>query len=110
LRTIIERRNGHFDPAIFRDRYQEDLRELIEVKMKGLPVEPKQIAAPAPVLDLMAALKRSLARETPGAGPKPKRKSAADRRQTSLLLPVSGKKETATPAAETALPRRRRKA
>jgi hypothetical protein len=55
----------------------------------------------------MAALKRSLAQETPGAGAKPKRKAAADRRQTSLLLPVSGKKkETATPAAETALPRR----
>jgi hypothetical protein len=84
---------------------------LIEAKMKGLPVKPKQIAAPAPVLDLMAALKRSLAQETPGAGAEPKRKAAADRRQTSLLLPVSGKKkETATPAAETALPRRRRKA
>jgi DNA end-binding protein Ku len=110
-RTIIERRNGHFDLAIFRDRYQEALRELIDAKMKGLPVKPKQIATPAPVLDLMAALKRSLAQENPDTATKPKRKAAADRRQTSLLLPVSGKKrETATPAAETALPRRRRKA
>jgi non-homologous end joining protein Ku len=42
-------------------RYQEALRELIETKMKGLPVKPKQIAPLPPFLDLMAALKRSVA-------------------------------------------------
>lgn len=62
--TIIRRRSGRFDPATFRDRYQEALRELIEAKLKGLPVRPKQIAEPRPVVDLMAALKRSLAQET----------------------------------------------
>ena len=106
--TIIKRRSGHFDPTLFRDRYQEALRELIEAKMKGLPIKPKQIAAP-PVLDLMAALKRSLAQET-DAG-KPRRRAAADRRQTSLLLPMSGKKkETAKPVPVTAKQSRRRKA
>jgi DNA end-binding protein Ku len=106
--TIIKRRSGRFDPATFRDRYQEALRELIEAKMKGLPIKPKQIAAPA-VLDLMAALKRSLAQETGAA--KPRRRAAADRRQTSLLLPMSGKKkETAKPVPVTAKQSRRRKA
>jgi non-homologous end joining protein Ku len=71
---IIKRRSGHFDPASFRDRYQEALRELIEAKMKGLPVRPKQIPPPRPVRDLMAALKSSLAQEsgtvsTPNAEP-----------------------------------------
>ena len=76
--------------------------------MKGLPIKPKQIAAP-PVLDLMAALKRSLAQETSAA--KPRRKAAADRRQTSLLLPMSGKKrETAKPVPVTAKQSRRRNA
>lgn len=107
---IIKRRSGHFDPAAFRDRYQEALRQLIEAKMKGLPVMPKEIAKPRPVVDLMAALKRSLAQETRAAA-KPARKAAGDRRQTSLLLPVSGKKENVTPApaaAVTARPRRRK--
>src|SRR5262249_49482505 len=57
---IIKRRSGHFDPTTFPDRYQEALRELIEAKMQGLPVRPRQIAPPRPVPDLMAALKRSL--------------------------------------------------
>ena len=108
-RTIIKRRSGHFDPTAFRDRYQEALRELIEAKMKSMPVKPKQVASPRPVLDLMAALKRSLAQETGAA--KPKRKAAGDSRQTSLLLPMSGKKrETAKPVPMTVQQSRRRKA
>ena len=106
---IMKRRSGHFDPATFRDRYQEALRELIEAKMKGLPVRPKEISKPPPVVDLMAALKRSLAQET-GAAAKPKRRAAVDRRQTSPLLPVSGKKRTekSRPAADPAAQRRKK--
>jgi DNA end-binding protein Ku len=111
--TIIRRRSGHFDPATFRDRYQEALRELIEAKVKGMPVRPKRIAEPRPVVDLMAALKHSLAQETAQetARATPKRKASGDRRQANLLLPVSGKKkETAKPAPATAPQQRRRKA
>jgi DNA end-binding protein Ku len=37
---------GHFDPSTFRDRYQEALRELIEAKIRGLPVKTKPTEMP----------------------------------------------------------------
>ena len=107
---IIKRKPGTFDPATFRDRYQEALRELIEAKMKGLPIKARPIAAPAPVFDLMTALKRSLTQEG-GEPAKPRRKAAGDRRQRNLLLPVTGGgRERPESAAGRSAPRRRKKA
>jgi hypothetical protein len=94
------------------------LRELIETKLKGLPIKPREVITPPPVIDLTAALKRSLAQETPAMGairakPQKRARSAADRRQRSLLLPVAGgqkrKEEPATQPAAIA-PRPRKKA
>jgi hypothetical protein len=70
------------------------LRALIKAKLKSLPLKPREVITPSPVIDLMAALKRSLAQELLATGamtakqrrPKP----AANRRQRSLLLPLAG--------------------
>src|SRR5207302_9367065 len=61
--AIIRQRTGHFDPSTYRDRYQEALEQLIEAKTKGLTIKPRAVSTPLPVLDLMAALKRSLAQK-----------------------------------------------
>jgi DNA end-binding protein Ku len=110
-RMIIERRAGHFDPATFRDRYQEALRELIEAKMRGRPVKPRTVQAPRQSVDLMSALKRSLAQEASEPGRRRKGKATGDRRQRTLLLPVSNKdKEKSRAAVAENASKRRRKA
>lgn len=70
---IIERKSGHFDPSRLEDRYQTALRRLIAAKEAGDVVATQQ-REPAPVIDLMAALKRSLdveRRSPPHGGGRP---------------------------------------
>ena len=118
--SIIERRSGAFDPTSFRDRYQDALRELVAEKTNGQVMAPREVAEPPKVINLMDALKRSLAQEEKEPAPatespsRPTRApSVSDRRQKALLLPVSGgRKKKEEPAAEPAVPAasRRRKA
>jgi len=114
--TIIERARGKFDPAEFHDSYQDALRELVDNKLKGITTKPRQIAPPPKVIDLMEALKRSLADtgalRTPA---KAKRAKKVDRRQPELLMPVGGGKAKkpaalAKPAPVSAPAGRRKKA
>lgn len=89
--TIMERMAGDFDPADFRDRYQEELKKLIEAKANGMPGPKKaRVTEKDNVIDLMAALKRSLAEKSKSERAPVVRKKHADRRQGSMLLPVKG--------------------
>jgi hypothetical protein len=108
--AIIRQRTGQFDPSAYRDRYQEALQQLIEAKTKGLTIKPRAVSTPSPVIDLMAALKRSLAQE-PSApeqetAKRRQTKQASDRRQPALLLPLTGdRKRNQPPSADWAVNR-----
>jgi DNA end-binding protein Ku len=114
--AIIRKRAGKFEPSMFRDRYQDALRRLIDAKMRGLTIKPPAAPKRSPVIDLMAALKRSLARETPGAEKRARTKArssraASDRRQAALLLPVPGgrrRKGEVAPQSTAGVKRRKR--
>jgi DNA end-binding protein Ku len=82
--ALIEKKTDKFDPKIFKDHYQAALRELIQRKLKAkgrkieVEEEPKERKQTGNVIDLMAALKKSL--ESGGsarAADKPPAKSAS---------------------------------
>lgn len=88
--ALIDRKTAKFDPGKFHDRYVDALRELIAKKSKtGKRIEAEE-EAPAPrgsnVIDLMAALKRSIdkpAAKTPTARKAPAKKAAPAKKRAS---------------------------
>src|SRR5205085_2584279 len=68
-RQLIENKTAPFDPGTYADRYQAALLDLIKSKLNG--TQPIQVVAIAPggqVINLLQALKQSLAKT---AKPKP---------------------------------------
>jgi len=87
---LIDRQTEPFRPEDMEDRYEKRLREVIEAKLKGVEME----TAPEPerednVIDLMAALRRSL-------GESPRQGGAAGKGSTSQR---SGSKAVGSKAA-----------
>jgi len=61
---IIERKLTHFDPARFEDRYQNALLEIIKAKAANKPAPKLDAPKPSNVVNLMDALRKSIAAET----------------------------------------------
>ncbi len=78
-RKIIEQKEGDFDPALFQDRYEKALRALIHAKEKGRKPVLAEPVADTNVIDLMAALKKSLGRKSAAANSNTKPKKRAHR-------------------------------
>jgi len=61
-KELIQRKAGKFDPKKFTDDYEAALRELVEAKLKHLPLPLEEKPAPrGKVINLMDALRRSVA-------------------------------------------------
>lgn len=60
-KTLINSMNTPFDPAKYKDEYQTKLRALIETKISGKEVVAPQTEGGGKVIDLMEALKASVA-------------------------------------------------
>src|SRR5438046_9988762 len=83
---LIEALAADWDPEKYKDSFQENLKQLIETKLEGGEVaaveKPKKLA---PVVDLMAALKQSLAQM------EGKKKPAATARAEPRAVAAGGK-------------------
>jgi len=81
---LIQTLAGDFKPEEFGDEYQNRLGELIEAKLKGKSIAVSHEAPLTPVIDIMEALKKSLAAseaQRPKAEPKAVPINATARRQ-----------------------------
>jgi DNA end-binding protein Ku len=79
-KRIIDQLEGPFEPEMFRDRYEEALRDLIRRKEKGeKPTIAAPPAEPSNVIDLMDALKKSLGAKGEPKEPRPKSAAARSR-------------------------------
>jgi DNA end-binding protein Ku len=112
---IVTQKSGAFDPEKFEDRYEAALTELINAKRAGRTVKAKPRPSGENVIDLMDALKKSIAgqRATPPAQPKRKRGKKTAAGQKEMLLPISGKgtaKKTAKAPTKPAAGRKRKTA
>jgi DNA end-binding protein Ku len=86
-KQLIDRQTTEYDPSDLEDRYETRLRAMIDAKLKGEGIDLSEPAQPTTtnVIDLMAALKKSLSQGTAltrnavqsSAWAKPKRAAAA---------------------------------
>jgi len=107
---ILESKEADFNPSEFRDHYEEAVVDMLKKKQTGMPTPREQSGArPQNVINLMDALKRSIADEKrPAAPPKKGRKRIPG--QGEMLLPISGKRGKEAPAKPVARPGKQKKA
>ena len=105
---IVETKKGKFEPQKFEDQYEDALKDLIRKKQKGEKIERPNEPQRSNVVDLMDALKKSVAADK-GARPQAKKGRKRIEGQREMLLPIAGKKgkEVAKPAARTATRQKR---
>jgi DNA end-binding protein Ku len=79
---ILDSKAAAFDPATFRDRYEEALLAHLQAKQAGAVPERRQtFAPPHRVVNLMEALRRSVADETKRCAPRKARLAAPARKR-----------------------------
>jgi DNA end-binding protein Ku len=81
-KQIIASLSAPFDPAELKSEYRESLRELLEAKLAGQEFELPEAPAPTPVVDLMEALKASVAAAS-AKKPAAEKKKAAPRKRAA---------------------------
>jgi DNA end-binding protein Ku len=99
---LIKRKAADFDPGKFKDGYEAAVKELVEAKLKHLPVPKDEAEAPrrAQVVNLMDALRKSVGgdeaaapgKKKPAASVKPEKAAA---KKGISLVKAAGKRKSA---------------
>jgi DNA end-binding protein Ku len=105
---IVNQKAADFEPENFEDHYEAALTELINAKRNGGMIGTKPKPRAENIVNLMDALRKSIAGEAPRKGKKPPRKAVAG--QKEMLLPIEGRRKTEKKAAKPERAPGRRKA
>ena len=81
-RQLVESLVGEFDPGEFENEYRRDLRAMLEAKLAGEEIARPEPVAAAPVVDLMDALRQSVAQAQKDKAPA-RKKTAASRKRAA---------------------------
>ena len=93
---IIDKKLTHFDPTLFEDRYQTALVELIRAKTGHRPAPKLDAPKPSNVINLMDALRKSIAAEKREPDkPKPARAAAKSASNAATRKERTGGKKAA---------------
>jgi DNA end-binding protein Ku len=85
---------GEFEPEELHSQYRSDLRQMLEAKLDGREISKPEPVPEAPIVDLMEALKKSVAES------KGKKKTAASAK--TKAAPKSGSRSRRAPARKSA--------
>ena len=101
--SCLETKKGDFDPSKFIDHYESAVVEMLEKKQAGIPAAREKPSSRPQNVNLMDALRRSIAEEKRYAAPSKKGRKRIEG-QKEMLLPIPGKKGK-EPAAKESLGR-----
>jgi DNA end-binding protein Ku len=83
-RQLIDSLVGDWEPESLHSEYRQDLRKLLEAKLAGEEISTPEPVADAPVIDLMEALKKSVAAsKRDGDKPATARKKTSSRKRAA---------------------------
>jgi DNA end-binding protein Ku len=83
-RQLIDGLRGEFEPEALTSDYRRDLRELLEAKLRGEEITaPEPVGEPAQVVDLMEALRASVAAAKSTEAPAAEKKAKASRKRAA---------------------------
>jgi DNA end-binding protein Ku len=93
---LIESLAAKFEPEKYKDQYNESMRAMIDAKQQGQEVAAVQHPKLAPVIDLMEALKKSIAEKQPttSGGKKPPVRSVPATAQAQAPVQKRAKRST----------------